>query len=95
LRVRYFPLARKDILAIKTWTARSFGPIQAAVYVRQMKTAMLLISENPGLARDASDLRPGLLKTLAGSHMMYFHIKDGNIDVLRVLHGKMEPERWM
>jgi toxin ParE1/3/4 len=88
-------LARKDILAIKSWTTRSFGPIQAVAYVRQIKAAMLLISENPGLARDASDLRRGLFKTLAGSHTMYFHIRDGNIDVLRVLHGKMDPERWI
>jgi toxin ParE1/3/4 len=86
LRIGYFPLARKDILAIKSWTARSFG---------QIKAAMLLIGENPGLARDVSNLRRGLLKTLAGSHTMYFHIRDGNIDVLRVLHGKMDPERWI
>jgi plasmid stabilization system protein ParE len=64
LRIRYFPLARKDILAIKSWTARSFG---------QIKAAMLLISENPGLARDASNLRRGLLKTLAGSHDVFSH----------------------
>lgn len=53
------------------------------------------ISENPGLARDASDLRTGLLKTFAGSHTVYFQLKDRDIKVLRLLHGKMDPERWI
>jgi toxin ParE1/3/4 len=95
LRVKYSLAARRDLLSIKAWTAQKFGRAQSAIYVRQVEAAMQLISNNPGLARSAGDLSPGLFKTFAGSHIVYFRNTGEVINVIRVLHEKMKPENWL
>ena len=95
LRVKYSAAARKDIAAIKNWTLQKFGAAQAKDYVRQIERSMLLIAENPGLAKDASEIGPGICRTLAGSHIAYFRIAQESINVVRVLHGRMDPLRWL
>jgi toxin ParE1/3/4 len=95
LRVRYSAAARKDLVAIKAWTAQKFGRAQSMVYVRQVEAAMQLISDNPGLARSAGDLSHGLFKTFAGSHIIYFRNAGEVKNVIRVLHEKMKPENWL
>lgn len=31
-------------------------------------------------------------KYVAGSHVLYFHIESTSIDVVRILHGSMDPK---
>jgi toxin ParE1/3/4 len=95
LQVKYSVAARKDLMTIRAWTAQKFGRAQSAVYVRQVEAAMQLILDNPGLARSAGELSPGLFKTFAGSHIVYFRNAGEVINVIRVLHGKMKPENWL
>ena len=95
LRVKYSAAARKDIVAIKKWTFQNFGSAQAKNYVRQIERVMILIAENPGLAKDASEINPGLSRTLAGSHIVCFRIADEGVNVVRVLHARMDPLRWI
>jgi toxin ParE1/3/4 len=94
-RVKYSAAARKDLLAIKAWTARNFGRVQSAVYVRQIEAGLQLISDNPGLARSAESVSPGLLKTVVGSHIIYLRNRGEVIHVIRLLHGKMNPAKWL
>jgi toxin ParE1/3/4 len=95
LRVKYSLAARTDLVAIKAWTAQRFGRVQSAAYVRQIEAAMRLIADNPGLARGAESVSAGLYKTIAGSHIAYFRNLGDVIHVIRVLHGKMNPEKWL
>jgi toxin ParE1/3/4 len=95
LRVKYSAAARKDLLAIKAWTAQKFGRTQSAAYVRQIEAAMQMIADNPGLARSAASVSPDLLKTVAGSHIAYFRNTGVVLHVIRVLHGKMNAEKWL
>ena len=95
MRVRYSAAARKDLIAIKVWTKQAFGSAQAASYVRQIETAMQFIAQNPGLARSAATVSPGILKTVAGSHIAYFRKANDSLLVMRVLHGKMDSMKWL
>jgi toxin ParE1/3/4 len=56
---------------------------------------MQLIAHNPGLARSAAFVHPDLLKTVAGSHVAYFRNTGDSLLVTRILHGKMDPEKWL
>lgn len=51
-----------------------------------------VVDANPGLARLAGMGEPGLRKYVAGSHVLYFHIESTSIDVVRILHGSMDPK---
>jgi toxin ParE1/3/4 len=95
LKVTYSALARKDLGDIRQWTLANFGVDEAKSYVRQIDWSLKRIAENPGLARDAADIRPGLKKLVSGSHVVYFRVTQSSIEVVRILHGKMAAERWV
>ncbi len=95
LKVTYSALARKDLQNIRNWTLEKFGVKQSDVYIRQIDAAVHLIAKNPGLARDASSIRPHLKKLFVGGHVVYFRINDPSIAVVRILHGKMDAGRWV
>ncbi len=53
------PRARADLGAIWDYTAERWGQEQAERYVRQIQAALEALADNPGLGRDAGDIRPG------------------------------------
>ncbi len=95
LRVRYSALARKDLAQIRLWTVKNFGPAQANHYLAQIHDTLRVIAENPGVALDASDIRSHLNKTTARSHVAFFYVTGATVDVVRILHGGMDFNRWL
>lgn len=49
----------------------------------------------PGRLRDASDVRPGLMKLAVGSYMALLRLDVNELRVIRILHGRVDPERWV
>lgn len=94
-RIVYSALARQDLRGLRQWTHNTFGQAQADRYVRQIGAALKALAQNPSLGRDAGEIRPGLRKFLSGSHILFFSHDDAEIRVIRLLHGKMDPERWV
>lgn len=94
-RVRYGAAARRDLAGIHEWTVEAFGEAQADAYVRQIDEVLRRVTTTPALARDASRLRPDLFKSVAGSHVAYFRYQGVDLLVVRILHGRMDPERWL
>ena len=95
LKLRYLAGARKDLSAIGRWSQTQFGTAQANAYLETIDEVLRLMAENPGLARDASDIRKGLFKAIAGSHIAYFRKDERSITVQRILHGSMDAGRWL
>ncbi len=95
LEVRLTPGARRDLANIYDWTLRRFGLEQAERYAQEFDQTFGYIAENPGLARDASNIRPGLFKLISGSHVVYVRISNTVLTVVRILHGGMDAGRWL
>lgn len=88
--IRYRPRAKRDLDQIWTYTFDTFGQAKAIEYVRLLQTALQIVDANPGLARDAHVGRPGLKRYRSGSHVLFFHLEDTYIDVVRILHERMD-----
>ena len=95
LEVRLTPGARRDLANIYDWTLRRFGPEQAERYAQEFNQAFGFLAENPRLARDASNIRPGLFKHMSGSHVVYVRISKSLLTIVRILHGGMDAGRWL
>jgi len=93
--IRFSPKARSDLDEIWTYTARQWGRQQADDYVRAFAAALTLVAHNPAISRDAAEVRPGLLKYPAGSHMLFFRLRSTSIDVVRILHQRMDFSRHL
>ncbi|MBE6442203.1 MAG: type II toxin-antitoxin system RelE/ParE family toxin [Desulfovibrio desulfuricans] len=91
---RLTPLAEADLEEIWLYTFRRWSPEQADAYVRGIMAAIA------GLARGdkvglRTDVRPGYRKYRAGMHVIYFRRSGEFVDVIRILHERMDVERHL
>lgn len=94
-RIRYSAAARRDLAEAKAWSVRAFGKAQTLRYFAELRDVLERSRQNPGLARDESRLGQGLWSILAGSHVVFYRVNAESIDVVRILHGRMDPERHL
>jgi len=73
------------IFSLERW-----GLEQAEKYVRELWSAKEEQSGDLTKSVDISDVRKGYRKIRVGSHVIFF---SGGIDVVRILHQKMDFER--
>ena len=93
---RLRPAARQDLENIWTYSANEWGERPADAYIRQINEGFKLLAEAPEMGRDCSDIRPGYRKHPVGRHMIYYRIgSDGEIDIVRILHQRMDVERHL
>ena len=88
------PLAEQDLEEIYLYTLRTWSREQAIRYHGDLIAAFV------GLAAGTRRGRPALVredyqKLRVGSHMVFFRISDGMIEVIRVLHQSMDVSRHL
>ena len=84
--------ARADLLDIANFTADRWGDQQAERYVTQLYGAFHRIAGFPELRRPYHDLPP-YFRALEGKHAVFYRVADdGEVVIVRVLHGAMLPE---
>jgi len=84
------PLARVDLNKIWDFSADRWDENQAEAYLRIIQAAIEVAAENPLLSSAIDDVRPGYRRHRAGAHLILFRQIAGAIDVVRVLHEKMD-----
>jgi toxin ParE1/3/4 len=88
---RLSPLAEADLEDIRSHTFEAWSPEQADRYLRDLISAFEDLAAGRKSGRRA-DIRQGYFKQTAGAHVIYFRRSDRWIDVVRVLHGRMDAE---
>jgi toxin ParE1/3/4 len=51
------------------------------------------VAEDSLRGRDCGDIRPGYRRYGIGSHTVYYVDRPDTIDVIRILHQRMDPSR--
>ena len=89
------PAAKADIAAIWDYTAREYGADAADAYVTEIDAVMLRILEYPRMGAECSAVRDGYRRVRAGSHMVYYIPHKRGIEIIRVLHVRMDARRQL
>jgi toxin ParE1/3/4 len=89
------PRAQKDIDDIWDYTVAHWNLKQAEIYIRQIQQAIETVAAEPKIARSCNDIRRGYWKYPAGSHVLFFRLTPDGIDVVRILHHRMDFERHL
>ncbi len=71
------------------------GPSEAEAYARSFKAARDQIAANPDLGRPCDHIRPGYFRHPVGSHMLFYRVVDAEIEIVRILHRRMDFERHL
>ena len=92
---RLTPAARRDLSRIWDYSEERWGLQQAEVYLRDLQTCLERLADDPRRGHPRDEVRPGYRSRAVGSHVVFYVISDGGVDVIRVLHQRMDPDRHL
>ncbi len=92
---RLSPAAEADLSDIWDYTATAWGVGQARTYLLKISAAVEMLAEHPARGRSAEKIRAAYKKYPVGSHVIFYKPLDGGIDVVRILHQRMDVTRHL
>ena len=87
------PRAAADLDDIWDYTADRWGLDQAETYTRQLAKDIQTVADKPSRGRQCDEVRAGYRKYPSGSHVLFYRLTDDGIDIVRILHERMDPEQ--
>jgi toxin ParE1/3/4 len=84
------PRAETDLDEIWDYTADRWGLDQAETYTRDIWQRIQAVAERPAIGQNCSDIRAGYYKISCGSHFLFYRLIAEGIDVVRILHERMD-----
>ncbi len=90
---RLTPAAQRDLSSIWDYTEERWDVRQAEVYLLEIRAAIERIAAAPERGRACHDVREGYRRYAIGSHLIFYRPRAGGVDVIRVLHQRMDPTR--
>lgn len=88
--------AKSDLKAIGRYTQENWGIKQRNRYLILLNESFQKLAANPELGRDCSELREGYRKLSVGKHVIFCRrIADDTIEIVRVLHERMDVENHL
>jgi toxin ParE1/3/4 len=89
------PRAQADLDEIWDYTVERWSENQAESYIRDIWQAIEVMAGDPRRARACDDIRSGYRKYPVGAHVLFFRTLDDGIDIVRILHQRMDFERHL
>ncbi len=89
-RAVFSPRAQADIADIWDYTVERWGIAQAERYVRLLEATISDLSASPKRGRACDEIRRGYRKYPAGSHVVFYKISGVDIDIIRILHQRID-----
>jgi len=91
---RLSPLAQADLEDIWLYTFKYWSPEQADRYHHDLVDAIEALARGVKTGRRV-DVREGYFKYLVGQHFVFFRHSETTLDVIRILHQRMDIERHL
>jgi toxin ParE1/3/4 len=89
------PRAQSDLDKIWDYTACHWGIDQAETYVRRLWHDIEAVAANPAIGRACPEVKAGYYKFRSGSHILFYRLSGGTVEVVRILHGQMDFEQHL
>lgn len=94
-RYRLTPAAQQDLSEIWDFTEERWDVHQAETYIAEIRSAIERIAGDPTRGRGCDEIRPGYRRYAIGSHLVFYTETDDTVDVIRILHQRMDPARHL
>ncbi len=93
-RYRLTPLAVSDLENIWLYTFEQWSREQADRYYRDLLEAIEALARGARTGR-LVDIREGYLKYAVGQHFVFYRLSTTTLDVVRILHRRMDVDRHL
>ncbi|MBN2654936.1 MAG: type II toxin-antitoxin system RelE/ParE family toxin [Nitrospirae bacterium] len=86
--------ALADLKEIGRYTQEHWGREQRNIYLTMIDECFCQLAANPDKGKDCSHIRSSYRKYITGSHVIYYRKTiDNTVEIIRVLHGRMDVEK--
>lgn len=85
--------AEEDLLDIWRYTAQQWGELQANAYLDDLDQGMKTILRHPEIGAECSQIRLGYRRIIVKHHRVFYLMRPGAIEIVRVLHESMDVYR--
>ena len=86
------PQAQEDLDKIWDDGALQWGVDHASGYARDIKGSVEFLAQYPSAGSDADHIRPGYRKHVVRSHIIFYRLSASAIEIVRILHKRMDPD---
>ena len=91
----FSPAAQADIEEIWDYTVSRWGEAQAERYTRDIQATCEALGNGALAGLSAEDIRAGYRKIAVGSHVMYYRERENRLEIVRILHRRMDVARHL
>ncbi|MBM7231968.1 MULTISPECIES: type II toxin-antitoxin system RelE/ParE family toxin [Dietzia] len=88
---RLTPAAQRDLSSIWDYTEAHRDVRQAERCIGEIRAAVERVAEDPRRGRACDEIRAGYRRYGIGGHLLFFVESAYGIDVVRILHQRMDP----
>ena len=87
--------AYEDLKEIAVYTHEIWGASQRDIYMRMLDSAFHVIVANPSCGLKIDEIREGYYKYVIGKHLIFYRVVAGEIEIVRILHQRMDVESYI
>ena len=87
--------AERDLLGIWQYSFEQWGELQADKYLDELDSGIKKLADNPEVGIKRDYVRDEYRVLFVGSHAVYYRVTPDTVHIIRVLHGRMDPDRHM
>jgi len=82
--------AKNDLVGIAKYTQQRWGVGQRDKYLAQLDDMFHQLADNPELGKRCDYIKRGYRKFPIASHVIYYRTASSQIEIIRVLHKRMD-----
>ena len=94
MRLRYRRSAIEDLGEIRDYIARA-NPIAAKRFVERLRARCRVLSKQPHIGRERSDIRRGLRSLPIQNYIVFYRVVDDTVEIVSVVHGSRDVDALM
>lgn len=94
-RYRLTPAAQRDLSSIWDFTEERWDIRPAEAYIAEIRAAIERVADDPRRGRTCDEIRKGYRRYGIGSHLLFYVESAEGVDVVRILHQRIDPARHL
>jgi len=89
------PAAKDDLTDIYQFGLSHWGKTQSDNYLAAIKDQFWMLIDQPLMGVERSELLLNTRSLTIQSHIVFYRVIPGLIEIIRVLHGRQDPQRHL
>ena len=94
-KINVHALAESDLIDIWQYSFEEWAEAQADKYLDELDRRIKALAERPELGMRRDYVREGYRVLFVASHAVYYAVTPDTVHIIRVLHGRMDPDRHL